>query len=240
MTSKRPAEDKCDEGAPLKKAKLSWQDLDAERKQLTRVTCVPLAEVWHASHLFPPSQLEEWLVALRAQVTELFKPTYVTVFNNTYEERRRVLGFGDQCLIYNYSGRRVKPTPWEAAPIMDELRQAVFAQVEKVLPGVGLPNFCLLNWYRDGTDKLGAHSDDETDLVNDKPIVSFSLGSGRRFVFHDKPKGRKVGEVMLNAGALVIMGQNCQKQYKHSVPEMKKVKGDRWSLTFRWIVEPII
>jgi alkylated DNA repair dioxygenase AlkB len=227
---REPSEEKT----PAKR-QLTWRDIVPERKKLIRVACVPRAEVWYASQLFAASDLNQWLADIRTQVIPLTEPTFVTVFKKTYEERRRVLGFGDNDIDYYYSARTVKPHPWESAPVIDEIRHRVFAEVAKVYPELGLPNFCLVNWYRSGTDKLGAHSDDERDLVKDKPIISLSLGSTRRFVFHNKPKGRKLGEIMLRTGALVIMGKDCQKHYKHSVPEMKKVKGDRWSLTFRYI-----
>jgi len=45
-------------------------------------------------------------------------------------------------------------------------------------------NGALVNWYEGGEEGMGAHADDEADLVKGAPIYSISLGTGRVFRVH--------------------------------------------------------
>ena len=47
-------------------------------------------------------------------------------------------------------------------------------------------NQVLVNWYNDGQHYIGAHSDDERQLVKDSAIYSFSFGQKRDFVIKNK------------------------------------------------------
>ncbi|MFO0749333.1 MAG: alpha-ketoglutarate-dependent dioxygenase AlkB [Myxococcota bacterium] len=94
---------------------------------------------------------------------------------------------GDPEAVYRYSGRVFAPEPWTPAlaAILARLR-------DEVHPGL---NACLANYYRDGQDAMGAHSDDEPELGPDAPrdviIASVSLGDVRRFALQPKQKSRR-------------------------------------------------
>ena len=47
-------------------------------------------------------------------------------------------------------------------------------------------NSILLNYYRDGKDSMGAHSDDEAVLGEQPTIASLSIGETRRFYLKEK------------------------------------------------------
>ncbi|OEU23207.1 hypothetical protein FRACYDRAFT_233376 [Fragilariopsis cylindrus CCMP1102] len=104
-------------------------------------------------------------------------------------------------------------------------------------------NSCLVNWYKpDHT--IGLHSDDEPEMDTvTYPIVSLSLGGPRRFVLKSKQSQslskqhqqqqqsqsnnrtiQKNHEFILKDGDLFIMGGNCQKEYKHEIPKVRKTK----------------
>ena len=107
-------------------------------------------------------------------------------------------------------------------------------------------NSCLVNWYKpDHT--IGLHSDDEPEMDTvTYPIVSLSLGGPRRFILKSKQKQKshssqskqqqqhqsqsnnrtiqKNHEFILKDGDLFIMGGNCQKEYKHEIPKVRKTK----------------
>lgn len=99
-------------------------------------------------------------------------------------------------------------------------------------------NMALVNWYRDGQDYIGAHSDDERDLVKNKNgetvVFSISLGQTRKFRFHPKTDGKK-HVVELKDGCVVVMGGQTQKTHKHSVPKasLSTAPERRINLTFR-------
>lgn len=91
---------------------------------------------------------------------------------------------------------------------------------------------CLINFYTNGTEYIGPHSDDETQLVHSVPIYSFSFGSPRDFVVQGKESDYRLVIPMHDNSCLVMNGE-MQKHFKHSVPKRLKVKNPRINVTFR-------
>lgn len=128
---------------------------------------------------------------------------------------------------YPYSGQVAEATPFEVFPQLEELMKAVNECV-----GIDY-NAILLNWYpKDKYVGIGAHADDESELVNSHPIASLSLGEPCRFILTDKFGGEEMVEVALGCGDLFLMGKDCQRYYKHAIP-YGVMGGHRISLTFR-------
>lgn len=200
-----------------------------------RVECVKKAKVFVHHRAADADTLSRLMRESTEQLKNLWQPTFVNLYGKSYEERRRVLGFGDDNIEYEYSGRTVKHHKWTEAPVLLEIRKLVteLCHTHEDYKELPEPNFCLVNLYRNGDDKIGAHSDDESSLQRGMPIVSLSLGDARRFVFHER-KGKQVGDVMLRHGTCLIMGDSSQTLYKHSVPEMKNHDLPRISFTFRY------
>lgn len=97
-------------------------------------------------------------------------------------------------------------------------------------------NFALVNYYRDGTDYMGFHSDKEGDLVAGAPIASVTLGAERDFVLMSNKTPTQKHSLLLQNGSLLFMRGNTQKNYKHSVPKSKVLlKEPRINITFRLI-----
>ncbi len=93
-------------------------------------------------------------------------------------------------------------------------------------------NSCLLNWYRDGKDKIGWHADREKQLGDDPVIVAFNLGDSRTFHFRKKEDRSIKFNYVLEPGDILIMDKDCQKFWEHAIlPEENK--SERISLTFR-------
>jgi alkylated DNA repair dioxygenase AlkB len=92
-------------------------------------------------------------------------------------------------------------------------------------------NSVLINYYRDGKDKINYHSDDLSQIGEEPVISSLSLGDSRIFKFKNKETKEKV-EFTLNNGDLFIMKGKTQDIWQHGVlPEEQK--GERINLTFR-------
>lgn len=106
----------------------------------------------------------------------------------------------------------------------------LFEWVKSINPGV---NQCLVNWYQDGSHYIGAHSDDETQLIPGSDIFSFSYGSTREFYIHKKPHTAAVKKIRMPHNSVLVMRGLMQKRYKHSVPNTKKVCDRRINITFR-------
>jgi alkylated DNA repair dioxygenase AlkB len=97
-------------------------------------------------------------------------------------------------------------------------------------------NSALLNLYRDGSDSMGWHSDDEPELGDRPVIASLSFGASRRFrLKHRYRSDLDPVALTLSHGSLLIMYADTQKNWKHSIPKSSKVREPRINLTFRFV-----
>lgn len=140
---------------------------------------------------------------------------------------RGLAWFGD--VPYSYSG-----LTHQASRMPDVLRQ-VADRIEASLAQNGTPakfNSVLMNFYRDGNDSIGMHSDDESQLDPEPVIASVSLGSARKFRFQHKLK-RTRHETPLPGGSLLVMKGRTQVEWRHGIPK-EPGAGARINLTFRF------
>ena len=80
-------------------------------------------------------------------------------------------------------------------------------------------NVCLLNYYEDGQQRIGWHSDRE-EIGRSTPIASISLGATRQFQIRSKTNGtHDRATVYMTNGSIMFMENICQLQYLHSVHE---------------------
>jgi len=103
------------------------------------------------------------------------------------------------------------------------------------------PDTALANLYRDGSDSVGWHADDEAYLGCDPLIASLSLGGARRFVLRPRPDGPSAGrprlELLLGDGDLLVMGGATQHRWLHGVPKSARPAGPRINVTLRRAVD---
>lgn len=90
---------------------------------------------------------------------------------------------------------------------------------------------CVCIYYPDGNTGVDYHADLVAfgDTTN---IASISLGAERTFLLKEN-KSKKVTEIVLKNGSLLMMGENCQNNYQHSLPLIASCKKPRINLTFR-------
>lgn len=171
--------------------------------------------------------------AMAALLDELpLRQETIVIFGREVLTPRLTSWHGDPGASYAYSGRRFEPEPW--TPGLAHLRDALEAEA-------GLRfNSALANYYRDGSDSMGAHADDEPELgpsPDDVRIASISLGAPRRFVLaHRASKAKR--ELSLGEGSLLVMGGRLQRTHTHRVPKTKRPVGPRLNLTFRVVNVP--
>lgn len=163
------------------------------------------------------------------QQTIAWQQYTATVFAQQYPSPRLSAWYGDARATYRYSGATYRPQPW--SPILRALRVRVETATAAAF------NSVLLNYYRNGDDCMGSHSDDERGLGPRPLIASLSLGATRRFILHprlDNP--RPCIKINLPHGSLLLMSGHCQRDWKHSLARTKKPVGPRINLTFRRIL----
>jgi alkylated DNA repair dioxygenase AlkB len=101
-------------------------------------------------------------------------------------------------------------------------------------------NFCFLNLYRNGEDKISWHSDDQKALIPDHEIAAVSFGSERDILFKNKATEEKI-KVELAHGSLYVMRGATQNRYKHMIPKRPRCTTPRINLTFRQIrLAPVV
>ena len=139
--------------------------------------------------------------------------------------------YGDPGKSYSYSGIRMDPKPW-----IEEL-----LEIKKAIEPIAKTRFnsVLINYYRDGQDRVAWHSDDEKELGIEPIIGSVSLGAERKFKLRHKgfDKNGRQAEIMLAHGSLLSMKGPTQHFWKHEIPRTARPVGKRINLTFR-VIDP--
>jgi alkylated DNA repair dioxygenase AlkB len=136
--------------------------------------------------------------------------------------------YADRGVVYTYSGVTYPSLVWTSE--LDAIRR-------RVEGAAGAPfNSVLLNRYRDGSDSIGWHADDEPELGVNPIVPSISLGAERRFVLRQKKRGTRL-EYPLRHGSLLVMAGTLQHHWLHSLPKCAAPAGERINLTFRNILQ---
>ena len=152
---------------------------------------------------------------------------HYTIYGKRVTAPRLVAWFGDPQAAYSYSGISHTPLPW--LPLLAQLKTQIEQQSHQSF------NSVLCNLYRDGQDSMGWHADKEPELGKNPYIASLSFGEARVFKLrHNKTK--QTIDVVLENGALLLMGGELQHHWRHAVPKTAKVKTPRINLTFRKIL----
>ncbi len=136
--------------------------------------------------------------------------------------------YGQPDACYYYSGVNFSPKPMgvELSFLANALNQQLNFQSNSVLA----------NFYRDGNDGMGWHSDDEKELGAIPHIASISLGEERRFLLKHRDNNiHSRYQIALAHGSLLLMLGKTQTEYLHSVPKTKHSVKGRINLTFRQI-----
>ena len=148
------------------------------------------------------------------------------VYGRECRQRRDVGFFSNVSFGYKFSGQIAKaiPVPPELTCLIDYVNR----QFGSAYNGV------LVNRYVDGTNNIGYHSDSEVDLDIVAGVVAISVGVARKFRIKDKKTDTTVYEHRTGTyEALQMHGADFQKYYTHGIPQEKRVRGVRYSFTFR-------
>lgn len=94
-------------------------------------------------------------------------------------------------------------------------------------------NGLLLNWY-DGSKGhyIGKHRDSRIGLIEEKPIVTISLGEERPFRFQRWRSSERV-DIAAHNGSVIVFTDEVNCAWTHAVPKTKKAVGRRISITIR-------
>jgi len=156
-----------------------------------------------------------------------WKNDEIYIFGKHIITKRKVAWYGENTLSYTYSKTTKIALPWTKELL------AIKSKIE-VKTGDSF-NACLLNFYHDGNDGMGWHSDDEESIVENSCIASVSFGVTRKFVLKHKIDKQSIS-LDLSNGSLLTMKGETQKMWQHSLSKSKKIFLPRINLTFRKMV----
>ena len=181
------------------------------------------AEIGYWGDFFSPDEARSSFDELRAEIR--WERHRVRIRGREVECPRLSGWQGDA--TYAYSGLKLRPAPW--TPRVAAVRRRIEAATGEAF------NSVLANLYRDGSDRLGWHADDEPELGPAPVIASASFGAPRRFLLCPKRGGASV-PIVLEPGSLLVMRGATQRHWLHSVPPTRRPVGPRINLTFRRIL----
>ena len=142
----------------------------------------------------------------------------IRVFGKEHLEPRLTSYFGP---AYTYSNVQWKAM--EVPPILFQLKQKI-----EIITEVEF-NAVLCNYYRDGQDSMGWHSDNEKEM-DAAVVASVSIGGERVIKFRSRKDEKKLA-FNLPHGSLLLMN-NFQDNWQHSVGKVKSAS-PRINFTFR-------
>src|ERR1700716_2343155 len=82
-----------------------------------------------------------------------------------------------------------------------------------------------LNFYRDGNDSVAPHGDHIERGPDGAPVALVSLGATRRMTIRSKAKPRRVLDLDLEAGSLLVMSYASHLNYEHGIPKTRERVG---------------
>jgi len=171
-----------------------------------------------------PLPLSNAEVFARLLLETAWRQESVVVYGKRHPQPRLTAWYGEAG--YAYSGLRLAPMPM--TPLLELLRSAVEAATGQRY------NSVLLNYYRDGADSMGMHSDDEPELGSAPAIASLSYGATRSFILRHKRHKRTL-KLDLEDGNLLLMAGAMQKNWLHGINKTSRQTGARVNLTFRYV-----
>jgi alkylated DNA repair dioxygenase AlkB len=195
-----------------------------DRSELVEIRDVGL-EVDYWSGFIDESQGTTYLNTLLNET--VWHQPELWMFGRRVKIPRLTSWFGDENVSYVYSGIRNVPQPWTVP--LDEIRKLVENKVGQAF------NSVLLNLYRDGSDHLSWHKDDERELGSNPKIASISLGAERIFALRSTSQNaRRLNyELILEHGSLMYMAGETQSCWAHCIKRQPKISASRINLTFR-------
>lgn len=181
-------------------------------------------ELFYHPEFFEHSSDRQSYEALKKNID--WKQEGMKIFGKYVPFPRLTAWYGDAGKVYTYSGLANTPLPF--SDFLNSIKHRVESKVDSPF------NCALLNYYKDGLDSMGWHSDDEKELGCNPVIASVSFGGTRQFQLkHKLDKDCKLS-LKLENGSLLVMKGSLQHFWQHCIPKNKTAQG-RVNITFRFI-----
>jgi alkylated DNA repair dioxygenase AlkB len=173
----------------------------------------PTGRIVYKRDLFDRAQAKRWFEALRSEVT--WRSERRPMYDRVVDVPR---------LVASYTLDDVKlPEPIATMrPDVERFCGATFTSAG-------------LNFYRDGKDSVAPHGDHIERGPKNAPVALVSLGVTRRMTIRSKTKPRRILDLDLEPGSLLVMSYESHLNYLHGIPKTREAIGPRISVAFRQI-----
>lgn len=148
----------------------------------------------------------------------------IILYGKTVRQGRNVGFFSDESEGYRYSNTLMKSQP--LTENLKILLTEVNSKFDTIFNGI------LINHYINGENYIGPHSDEEKNLSS-IGVVAISYGAERKFRIRDKNTKKIILDVPTKHCHILHMKGKFQNEFTHEIPVEKKIKNERYSLTFR-------
>ena len=176
-------------------------------------------------NFFNSNESDEFLNKLIKNLS--WESMMIKMFGKDLKIPRLQCWIGDEGCDYKYSSKKLNRHDWN--------EELAFIR-NKILKELKIDfNSVLANYYRDGKDSMGWHSDNEKELGPNPTIASISFGSERNLYFRNKIT-RETISIPQAHGCLIMIDGKTQKNWEHSIKKTQKIIGPRINLTFRNII----
>ena len=156
----------------------------------------------------------------------LWKQESMNIYGKRVDFPRLTSWYGDNDKPYSFSGITLNPNPWTKELL--EIKNRIEPETNVNF------NSVLLNRYRNGSDSISWHTDDEKELGKNPIIASVNFGATRNFQLRHIETKEKI-DIDLSHGCLLIMQGELQHFWQHQIPKTTKPVNERINLTFRVI-----
>lgn len=88
-------------------------------------------------------------------------------------------------------------------------------------------NHALIQYYRDGKDFIGEHSDKTLDVLKESNIVNYSLGAARTMILKHKTKAGVKQRFKLPHNSIFVLGWKTNREWFHSIRQDNRADRDK-------------
>ncbi len=186
---------------------------------------LPDADIEYVSNFYNAEQASLLFNDLHQKL--LWRHDDILMFGKQIKIPRLQAWYSDNDLSYRYSNMTLESQA--LTPILRQVQRKISEYSQHEF------NAVLANLYRNQSDSVGWHSDDEIELGTNPVIASLSLGAERDFQLkHIKTKEKVT--LALAPGSLLIMRGTTQHYWQHCIPKRSRNIMPRINLTFRKVL----
>ncbi len=176
-------------------------------------------------YYFDTDEADYYLKELLTQVE--WSEQVIKLYGKEHKVPRLSAWYADDNKSYEYSGLRTVGLPW--LTILKDIKNKLQDVCDTPF------NSVLVNRYRNGSDSVGWHADDEPELGCNPVIASLSFGEERTFHLKHKYDKSLKTSIVLPHGSLLLMQGATQSHWLHQIAKSKRDMDERINLTFRLV-----